>query len=384
MANPILEAAVLIGAGTAGAMAARAARLPAAAGSLAAAGLFVQGWRLLKPDAVRADLSFVLLILLAFLGLLAGASVDIHRLLRDRRGIPVDFAARAAAVAVSVWLIGLGLGLDGRSAIILAAAAMALSPAAVAAVTGEMRARGDLTQDLLAAAPASLLLSVVATALIVTPPRVWLLLASLVPAGAACGLVILIPLSRMATRGAVLAGAGMGAVLLAGVATRVGAPGASVMLMSILAGSMAGSLIPNRAIVRDALGDLGTPCAIALFALAAPVLMPPRAAALLPAALLVVGGRLAGLLLPGILAGRGAAAIAGAAARLPMAGMLAASVLAMAPAGSPIGDERLPGVLLLAGFLSEAAGMAGTRWALAASGEAPARDHPDAWRAAMR
>jgi len=384
MLNPILQTAALLGSGTAGAIAARSLRIPAATGSLIAAAVLVWGRQLLSSGAARADLSFLLLMTLAFVGLLAGASIDLPHLARHVRMMTSGFVLRAVAVFGSVWLIGTGLGMDPRSASVLGAATTALSPAAVAAVATQTRARGALTQQLLFSAPASLTLALAATALLVAPSRAPLLLGGILSTGAIAGLLVVVPLSRMARRGSILAAAGGASALLAGVSTHMGASTVSVMLASILAGFMAGNLIPTRAIVRDALGDFGTPAAIALFALSAPILAAPRPAALLVAALLVAGGRLAGLMLPGIVARRGAMGIAGAAARLPMTGMLAATGVALAPPGGPALDPRLPGILLLAGFLCEAAGMAMTRWALVASGEAATRGDPDAWRATMR
>ncbi len=334
MANPILQTAALIGAGTVGAMAARSIRLPAAAGSLIAAAAFVWGRHLVSPDAGRPDLTFLLLMLLAFMGLLAGACVDLNHLVRNHRGIVTGFVSRAVLVFGTVWLTGIGLGLDSRSAAILGAAATALSPAAVIAVTTQVRSRGDLTQDLLATAPSSLMLALLSVLLLAAPSRAPILLGGILIAGVLAGLVIVVPLSRMARRGSILAASGGAAALLAGVSTHLGASTGSVMLASALAGFMAGNLIPNRAIVRDALSDAGTPAAIVLFALGASIVAVPEPATLITASVLVVGARLAGLLLPGILTGRGAAGVASAAARLPMPGMLAASALAIASAGS--------------------------------------------------
>lgn len=380
MTEPVLWTAILITAGTCGAMAARALRLPAACGALIAS--FVLCSTLRGSDALAAwpDLSAIRAPLLALLCFLLGAEIDLTRLLSLKGRLLSGAAAQAVAVTILIAAGGVATGLEPAIAIVLGLAAMAASPAAAIAVVSEARSRGTLTQAVLALAPISVAIAAVGSAALSGEAKAVAGVALALPAGALCGGLIVMPLSRMSSRGAILAGAGTGALLLSGIAGRLPAPGAVLPLASIAAGFVVAHLIPDRDAIRDALRDVALPATIALFAIAGTDWLPLESMRIWIAGGLIVAGRYAGLAFgwtgdPGGVHGR----LQAAAAMLPMSAVAALPALSGGRAGGAVG------ALLAAGFLSEAAGMTASLRSLRRAGEAVAgSEDPDAWRASMR
>ncbi|HEY3175289.1 MAG TPA: hypothetical protein VGK94_05950 [Candidatus Polarisedimenticolia bacterium] len=367
--DPVLWTGLVLMAGALGAMAARSVKAPAACGAMAG------GFALaaLMGDGGSHVPALIQGLLPAFLAFLLGAELELPRLLRIGRSAMAVIALQAVAVIGLVFLACLALGLPGGVSMAVALAAVAASPAAIIAVVSESRARGDFTQRLLLASSASFLAAVALVELVRDTP------ASLAWAGAGLfvgllgGFILLMILSRMSSRGAIVACVCAGLTLTAIATGRVSSGGTSFMAVSILAGFMAGTLAQNREVIRDALRGLALPGAVALFAMAGARIDPSTLTYLLPAALALVIARGLALVLAGMGA-RGRSFGVGQAGLVPMAG-----VAVITPRSD--GLE----LLLVAGFLSECFGMLATRWALVRSAEAAgAVEDPEAWRARMR
>src|SRR5262245_61756046 len=220
--QPVLWLGLAGLAGCLGAMACRALKMPAAAGALlgGVALRIAAGWwdPVLAAPPVSAGL--VTLASSAFVCFALGCCIEL-RVVRQQ-GTELFGAAltQALLVIVLVGLAGYALGMGAALSIALGGAAVAGLPAAAAAVAFEMHAGGAATQRLFALTAASLLISF-ATGYLVS--SLWApVLAGLAALGwgAAAGAVLLIPLSRLETRGSVLACAGAGALLLTAAGSR--------------------------------------------------------------------------------------------------------------------------------------------------------------------
>lgn len=374
MTEPVLWAGLVMLAGALGAMAARAVRLPAASGALGSGLILAAAGRAGGWAAPWPDLGIYRLVLTVFLCFLLGTEMDLTRLARMARPLVSLSIAQAAAVLAFVCAACLWLGMGWNDSFLISAGAVAASPAALVAVSSEARARGDFTQRLYALTSLGLLIGIILFDL-VAPMELVRLAESLV-LGAVCGAVIMIPLSRMATRGAIVTCAGAGMLLLSAAARGGSRPG-SAALMSVVAGFVAGNLLPNRDLIRDALREVTLPAAVSLFAIAGSMLPDEPIVGILVSSILVVAARGAGLFMAGALVRGPAEGLTQAAALLPMAG-----VTAMVVTSSRYGVAI---TLIVAGLLSEAVGMSGIRWGLVRSGEGAAlSEDPDAWRAPMR
>lgn len=380
MGDPIVWAGFVMAAGLAGAAIARSLHGPAASGALVAGLLFC--WAL-PGDFIRTEESLGVLrelgvIMLAFL---AGAELDPGGLMRRGRRFAARALAQGVGVALMAWLAGLALGLDMRAAFALGAATAAASPIAMVAVTSEARARGAFTQELLSLSSISLLATTAVVSLACAPRGGARDLAFGLLAAPTCGLLMLMPLSRMASRGAILTCAGLGFILISGVSGSSHSSGSMLPILSILAGFVACGFIPNRAPVLEALRDMAFPCVIGLFAISGFVNQP---SALVAAPLLVAARGAALLAVEAMATGASPQSMRAALAQLPMAGLGASGPAAILIASGP--SLAAAGfALTAASALSHAIGMTATRWALRRSGEAALADRdPDAWRAAMR
>jgi len=383
MPDAVLWTGILMLAGSAAAMAARSLRAPAAVGALL--GGFVLS-AAVRGSGVTAipDLWMLHYPLLAFLCFLLGAEIDLRRLVTAGRSILISALVQAIAVVALVGGAGLALGLDLRTSLLLGAALTPTCPAALAAVSAELRARGDLTQRLMATSSVGLLMAMgIFWAAGRHPLLTWTPIDLAVGAGG--GLAILMPLSRMTSRGAIAACAGAGSLFLALVVAQPAPAVEGLAMMAILAGFMTGNLTPNRDLIRDVLGDLALPVTVALFAISgARVHSPGLAAAVLPG-LLLVGARAAGLALAGTLARGPVPGLRQALAQVPFAGEISLGpmlylILEMIP-----GARVSYAIPVAASLMAAALGMIGTRWAIATSGEAAAlSDDPESWRARMR
>ena len=360
--------------GALGAIVARAIRLPEASGAMLSGLLLVTAARAGGWEAAPR-LGWLRWSLVALLCFGLGAEIDLTRLTRKPASLVTMALAQAVAVAALAGGLGLAAGMGRDGSLLLAAGCLAASPAALIAVATASRSRGDLTQTILCLCPPGLLLAFVLSASSNGSPEALAHLALALGLATLCGLTILMPLSRMATRSAMATVIGAGMALLAGCARLWPEPGL-LPLMAILAGFMTGSLLPNRDLVRDVLHDAVAPGSLALFALAGSSFLIESLAAALVLGTLMLAARAAGLLVAAAALRR--PAIRMAAAMLPMAGAGVAIVSLradVAPAAT---------ALLAAAFLGEAAGMAATRWALGRSGEAALAAEPDDWRARMR
>lgn len=379
MGDPIVWAGFVMAAGLAGAAIARSLRGPAASGALVAGLLFC--WAL-PGDSIRTEESLDLLQQLGviMLGFLAGAELDPGGLMRRGRRLAARALAQGVGVALMAWLAGLAWGLDMRAAVALGAAAAAASPIAMVGVASEARARGAFTQELLALSSISLLAATAVVSLACAPLGGARDLAFGLLAAPTCGLLMLMPLSRMASRGAILTCAGLGFILIAGVSGACSS-GSMLPILSVVAGFVACGFIPNRALVLEALRDMAFPCVIGLFAISGCVNQP---SALVAAPLLVAARGVALLAVEAMATGASPQSVRAALAQLPMAGLGASGPAAILIASGP--SLAVVGFALTsASALSHVIGMTATRWALRRSGEAALADRdPDAWRAAMR
>jgi len=384
MPDAVLWTGILMLAGSAAAMASRALRAPAAVGALL--GGFVLSAAMRGAGVTTfPDLRMIYFPLLAFLCFLLGAEIDLGRIVRTGRSILIAALVQGIAVAALVCGAGLSLGLGLKTSLFLGAALTPACPAALAAVSSELRARGDLAQRLMATSTVGLLMAMGLFCAAGTPWfRFWDTPVDLA-AGAVFGLVILMPLSRMTSRGAIAACAGAGSLLLSVFVVRPVPAVEDLAMMAILAGFLTGNLTPNRDLIRDVLRDLALPVTVALFAISGTYVHSPGLSGAVLPGLLLVGARVSGLVLAGLLARGRVEGLRQALAQVPFAGEISLGPVLY------LSLEMVPGVSvsytipMAASFLAAALGMIGTRWAIAKSGEATAlSDDPEAWRARMR
>ncbi len=379
MIGTVLWLAILMTVGSLLALASRRLGVPSATGALAGGFAAAAAARGAGLD-VLSDHSVILSLLVAYVSFLLGTELDLRRLVDSSRSMLGTLLAQMLIVIPLVFGVGLALGMDPVSSLVLGSAAAAASPTSLIAVTAETRARGDRTQRLLALAPLSLVSALLAFSATLSSigPALSLLAAILI--GGFCGLVILMPLSRMVSRGAIIACLAGGAVLLSLTSAIVVPHPAVLVTASALAGFLSGNLTPNREEIHGALRDSSLPCFISLFVLLGSMAVRWDLPAVWLGAVLVVLARGAGLMLAGLAARRSTEGLIEGLALLPMGGLLASVSLRSTPTPPWIIDT-----LLTAGLLSQATGMILTRWALLRSGEAvsPAED-PEAWRASMR
>ncbi len=377
MSDAVLWCGILVSSGSVACVVFRSIGIPASAGALSgglAAAWMAGGWfEWHDPD----PLGLVRPILLACICFLLGAELDLTRVVRGGGSAVLGAVASSVAVMVLVWGAAMLAGIGGSASFVLAAAAGGASPAATIALTSELRARGERIQRLLLAAPAGLVTSIVAIGAARGQGVFlagWIL--SLV-IGAACGLVISMPLSRLSARGAIVACVGAGAVVLTGAGSRMPGGDAGVAIASIVAGFMAGNLTRNRDAVRDALRDLSLPVTVFLFAIVGAA-MPAIAWPLIAAAILVATGRIVGLAAVGFVLGR-RDGIVESTILVPIS-LLAPGLIAP---GLLLDDRILP-ALAGAVILTQVVGPITARWLMIRTGAASASGDPDAWREAMR
>ena len=378
MTETVLWTGCIVLAGTLGAMAARAVRLPAACGAMAGGLLTSVGVNSLGLMPQALDLLDLRAALVAFVCLLAGVEIDLTRLVKDRRSIAAAVGAQCLLVGGLVALAGLMLGYPPRISLLLAVCLMATSPTALMAVASELRASGHLTRRLLAQSGIGLLaaLALMHFVFFITSPQgeIGSFLLSVV-VGAVMGFVILVPLSRMSQRGAMVTGAATGALVLALVARGLGPRLEQVAAMSIIAGFIVGNFSSNRDSIRDALRDVGLPCVIALFAVAGFGLQAGELAAGLGSGLALLAARAAGLMLAGAVTPGGGAGIVQGLAQLPAAGITSGGALAAMTTMSLVAAATAVPALwegfVVAAAASELFGMIAARWVLARAGEAP-------------
>jgi len=384
MSEPVLWLGFIMAAGALGAMAARAARLPAISGALVG-GLAVS---LLATavSAQRPDLRYADYLLVAFLCFMAGADIDLTHLARNRRSILAGVMAQTVLVTALVMLAALALRFDLRAALAIGVCLSAGSPAVVFAVSTELRAHGDLSQRLLCLSSLSLLpaLAVLLFMRDMALPSGAALLLVEAAVAAAIGLVILIPVSRMSLRGAIVAAALAGSVIVALTQRwEVSPRPADLAILTILAGFLVATLSANRDVVRSALRDVAPACAVMVFALVGWYLTADELAAGVAGGLLLLAARIVGLLLAGLMAAGRRDALAEALGQIPMGGLTGSGlVMLMLFNGGAPERYQIPHVAI---WLSGLVGAVTTRWALGRAGEAgAAEEDPDAWRAAMR
>lgn len=378
--DPILWTGLVMLAGALGAMAARRMKVPAACGALLAG--FVVGLAAGSLGVVRPDYGPAKSLLLAFVCFALGAEIDLTVLARAGTRLLGSALVQMAAVTGGVWLAGILLGLTGYGALLVGLAFSASSPTALIAVAAEAGARGPFTQRLYAISTMTLLVASIIVYGLEAPRELLSHDMLLILVALLVGLVLLVPLSRIETRGAMTACVVFACFLLALLAP--GHPTASLPILSYLCGFMAANLIPNRQILRDTLRGLALPAVVLLFAGAAVYADPRGLAAGMAAGLLLLAGRLAGLYTASFLTPGGAEGLRHAAAQIPVAGLSCAGPVLLVL----IWVARRPGIpagsLFAALFVSEAAGMIAARWALRRAGEAPLlAGDPDSWRAAM-
>jgi hypothetical protein len=203
-------------------------------------------------------------------------------------------------------------------------------------------------------------------------------------AGALCGLVLLLPLSRLSTRAAVVPCLVLGCFLLAAAALRSPPAPASIVPAALAAGYVIARFLPDPARVLEPLRDLSVPCAVGWAILTAAGLQGSLQSIAIPAAALM-GARAMGLLVAGRIVPNplGRAGLAGLAAQLPTT-----AAITVLPALALLADETraalLVTVLAWVTVGTQAIGLVGLRRALARAGEVPSPDNPDAWRERMR
>ncbi len=404
MGDPVFWTGLVTLVGAAAAVASRAFRIPAACGALVSAAVLVQALgfssRLAEIPYADDGVRLTGYVALALLCLLAGAEIRPGALAGAGRSLLLGAATQAGAVAFAVFMVGRFLGMESPEAAILAAAALAASPAAIVATAAEGRAHGATTQRALLLSSLSIAISLLAVGLLdARGERPWRDVLGGLPLslllGCIGGLVIVVPLSRMTSRPAVVACLAAGSFLLVGLARAAMEGQGHLVVMTLTAGLAVGSLCANRTLVREALRDLAFPCAIVLFALSGTAL--PEA----PLSMITLGAA-------AVFAARALALGAAAAVtRGPRRGMNeAATLIPMMPvapvaatgatlamplvAGAfvPQGDGQqgeLAAILLGAALLSVIVGTIATRRALARAGEmADLTEDPASWRASMR
>lgn len=372
MDGNLLHAAILLAAGAAGAMAARALRLPIVAGAMVAPLIGL-------PAGLPAGAP-----LTALLCFCLGASIDPATLLRRGPALLGLSALAVPAVTLLACAAGRLAGLPWQAALMLGAAMAAASPVPLVAVLAGERARGRVTQGALAGAPISIVAASILAFVFAHDGRLLLPIPALL-AGCLAGGVILVPLSRLTRRGGIVSAVLLGAILLVAGAATSGGGDAGLAVGSIAAGFVAVNFIPSRVLVREALRDLVVPASVVWAAWAVARPSPGELIEALPAALLLTAARFAGL--------TAAAAIRdGRKGWLQAATLLPASpLLVLLPLVTPAllsADPAAAGVMSLAAaatLLSAIAGMPLAALALRRAGEAAGEEtDPDAWRAAMR
>src|SRR5262245_27626633 len=117
MTGTVLWVGCIMLAGAAGAMAARAVRLPAACGALA--GGFVVSACAGTMAAQRSDLRDFSLLILAFVCITAGAGIDLTHLMRNGRSIFAGVVVQVVLVTALVALAAIWLGFGTHAALAL-------------------------------------------------------------------------------------------------------------------------------------------------------------------------------------------------------------------------------------------------------------------------
>lgn len=405
MGDPVLWTGLVTLVGALAAVASRALRIPAACGALVSAALLAQALdvsaRLGEIPYAHDGVRLTGYIALTLLCLGAGAEIRPGSLSGDGRWSILAAPAQAAAVFGAVFAAGRMLGVEPRQAALLGAACVAASPAAIAAVAAEGRAQGAATQRALRHASVSVAISLVLIGLLgAGDGGRWsetfggLPLSLLL--GGLCGLAILMPLSRLASRPAIVACLGIGSLLLAGVAGAATAGQGHLVVMSLAAGVVISILCGNRTLVREALRDLAMPCAVVLFALSGTALPEAPLSLLTLPVIVIVAARALALVVAGAVTmgpRRGAGEALALIPMMPVAPLAAVSgaTLAMplvAGAFVPHGDGANGGIamtLLGAALLSVVLGTIATRRSLARAGDvADITEAPESWRATMR
>ena len=388
--------------GAAAAVLSRAFRIPAACGALLGAAALAQvldlSSRLSEIPYADDGVRLAGYLALALLCLGAGAEIRPGLAGGGARASILAAPLQAAAVFGALFATGRMFGMEPRQAAILAAAGVAASPAAIAAVVAEGRARGPATQRALFHSSASLAISLLLIGLLDTaaarPWRDTLGVPLSLLLGCAGGLLVVIPLSRMTSRPAVIACLGGGGLLLVGLAVRVTPGQGHLVLVALTAGFVLSFLSANRILVRETLRDLAFPCAIVLFALSATALPDAPLAMLTIQAVAVVAARALALMIASVVARGAGSGWRDGLALIPMMPVaplaVSGATLAMplvAGAFVPQGDGANGGMamtLLGAALLSVALGTLATRRALERAGElADLTEDPDSWRAPM-
>jgi hypothetical protein len=386
MSDVVLWTGALVSAGSIAGIVSRSVKVPAAAGALA--GGFALAWAggggLAVPGA--DPLALLRSMLLAYVCFLLGTELDLTRAVRAARSAALGAVASGLSVLALVWGAMALLRIDPTSSLILAAAASGASPAAAIALLSEARARGERAQRILLGAAVGFLFSIVATGAAIGSTRHLIGWAAALGIGLACGLIILMPMSRLSARGAMAACVGAGTLILTGAGSRILESDAGVALASIAAGLVAGNLTSNRDGIRDAVLDLSFPAVVAFFAIMGPALLAiaesrpggEAAGTLIAGSLLVAAARIAGLVIAGI-ATRRRDGMPEALALAPIALLGPGLAASAAPA-----DPRVLPILAGGVLVTQIAGMAAARWMMIRAGAIPSEEDPDAWRAAMR
>lgn len=380
MPGPALWTGLVMIAGALGAMTARKVKLPAACGALA-------GGMLLACLAgalgiLRPDHGFTKSLLVAFLCFVVGAEIELTPLVRTGRRVIGAAALQIAAVTTGVLLAGALIGFTWYAALMVGLAFSASSPTVFIAVAAEAGARGPFTQRILVMSSLTLLVASLLVYALGAPRQFLTVDLLLILIAGVIGLVMLVPLSRIETRGAMTTCVAFGVFLLALLGP--GYPTPSLAITAYLCGLLAAGVLPNRQILRDTLRALTLPAVVLLFAVSAAFTEPLGVLLGLVTGLILLAGRASGLYLAGTLTSGRAEGVHLAAAQIPIAGLSCAGpvllVLTWLVGNQEIPADSIFGALLL----SEVAGLIATRWALRRAGEAPLlTGDPDSWRAAM-
>ncbi len=373
--------------GGAAALIPRRAGVPAAAAALVAGAAIHQAlvWSGLIRIVPIADegVALVASCAAALLGMMIGAECEIAFLARAGRSVALGALVQAVCATALVFCAGVFAGFHLADALTLGLAAIAVSPVAVAGVVAQERGRGVLSRRAFAIAPLSLLLA--QAGLIAAggtgdggPFRAAVVLGGTLLAGVAGGLVVLIPASRLGTRGAMVACLGATACLWSWIALH-GAPGRHhLLVMAVTCGLVVGNLAATRALLRETLRDLAVPCAVVIFAIEGATLPAPPIALITFGAVAVAAARWIALVISCSLVRGGAGPLREAAMLTPMAAMIAA-VPALPGEGT-----GLAATVMGAALLTQIAGMPAAARALRRAGESAADpEAPEAWRAPM-
>ena len=366
--------------GTLVAMATRKMKLPAASGALV--GGLLLGWISNPLGILRPDYGLTKNLLLAFVCFVLGAAIDMTALVKAGRRMIGAAVLQMATVTTGVTLVALVCGLSSQSALMVGLAFSASSPVTIAAVAAEVGARGSFTQRALILSALTLPISALLIYAITAPRMFMLHDLLLILLSGVVGLVMLVPLSRIETRGAMTACVALGTSLLA--LLTPGYPVTSLAVMAYLCGFMAVNLLPNREILRDALRSLALPGALLLFAGVAAFSDQLDLLTGIAAGLLLLAGRVVGLCVAGTLAFGRTEGLRHAAAQIPIAGLSCAGPIMLILVWAAAQPGIPPGSIFAALLFSELTGLIGGRWALRRAGESPLLENdPDSWRAAM-